>query len=216
MKEKTRNIVRWIWEIAALILFFGLTVAGKLQLWFAIFMLGVLISVFAGRFYCGWICPMNTIFRPLSWFYGKLKIKRLKSPKFLSGNGFRYFILILFLALMIFVRILHVKMNILLYLTMLSVLVSLVFEEAFWHRKICPFGTILSLTSRKAKVAMNIDESGCIGCGACQKKCPSDSIITKEDGKRYNLKHECLMCYQCIDACPTKVCEIGTIQERKI
>jgi len=209
VKEKSRNILRWIVEIGALVLFAALTVVGKLQLWFAIFVLGVLISIFAGRYYCGWICPMNTLFRPIHWFYGKLKIKRLKSPKILAGNGMRYIILFLFLVSMILVRVLHIKVNILLYLTMLSVLVSLVFEEAFWHRKICPFGTILSLTSRKARVSMKIDESDCLSCGACQKKCPSDSIITREDGKRYNLKHECLMCYQCVPACPTKVCKIG-------
>jgi ferredoxin len=56
---------------------------------------------------------------------------------------------------------------------------------------------------------MEIEESGCISCGACQKKCPSGSILTREDGKRYNQKNECLLCYQCIEACPTKVCKIG-------
>ncbi len=209
MKEKTRNIIRWLVEILALAIFIGLTTNHKLQLWFAIFLLGVIISIFAGRYYCGWICPMNTFFRPIQWIYKKLKIKRFKSPKILSNKWSRYFILILFLSAMVMIKLFHIKINLLLYITMFSVVVTLFFEEAFWHRNVCPFGTILSIVSRKAKISMEIEESGCISCGACQKKCPSGSILTREDGKRYNQKNECLLCYQCIEACPTNVCKIG-------
>lgn len=209
MKERTGNIFRWITEIMALALFIALTLANRLQLWFVIFLIGAALSVFAGRFYCGWICPMNTLFRPVHWLYGKLKIKRMKSPRILSRSWFRYFLLVLFLGSMVLIRRFHIQINLLLYITLLSVLVTLFLEESFWHRHICPFGTILSITSRKAKVSMEIDESGCIKCGKCQKKCPSGSIVTKEDGKRYNIKHECLLCYQCIEPCPVNVCKIG-------
>ncbi len=209
MKRNRLYIIRWVIEIAALILFIALTVNHKLQLWFVIFAAGVILSIFIGRYYCGWVCPMNTLFRPIDWIYRKLKIKRLPSPKVLSHPAVRYILLILFIAAMVATRMLHIKVNILLYIVGFSILVTLIFEEEFWHRRLCPFGTILSLTSRKAGVSMKIDESGCISCGICQKKCPAGSIQTREDGKRYNLGHECLQCYQCIDPCPRDVCSIG-------
>ena len=209
MKAKIRNSFRWIVEIMALVFFIGLTVNHKLQLWFALFLSGVILSLFAGRYYCGWICPMNTLFRPIHWIYKKLKLKRLPAPKILSSPWVRYILLILFLSAMAAIRIFHIQLNLLLYITLFSVVVTLFFEEAFWHRHLCPFGTILSLTSRGSRISMKIEEAGCISCGACQKRCPSGSIVTKEDGKRYNRKYECLVCHQCVDVCPTKVCKIG-------
>lgn len=209
MKIKSKNIIRIVIEIIFLGVFIGLTVNNKLQLWFGIFLVGTVLSAVIGRYYCGWICPMNTLFRPVDFIYRKLNIKRLKTPVLLSKTLSRYLFLILFLVSMIAVRVLHIKINILLYIVLLSVFITLFIEESFWHKAVCPFGTILSLTSRKSKIFMKINEDSCISCGKCQKVCPTESIIIKKNKKRFNLKHECLMCYQCIEVCPTKVCNIS-------
>lgn len=209
MKLKVINVLRVIIEVISLVIFTVLTVNHKLQLWLGFFLIGTLLSIVIGRYYCGWICPMNTLFRPINWLYKKFKIKRLKSPEFLSKNWFRYTLLILFVVSMVATKVLHIKINILLYIVILSVIETLFIEEKFWHRYVCPFGTILSLTSRKSKILMKIDEDNCISCGICQKNCPSGSIETKENKKRYNIKNECLMCYQCIKPCPSNVCKIG-------
>ncbi|MCK5736503.1 MAG: 4Fe-4S dicluster domain-containing protein, partial [Spirochaetaceae bacterium] len=99
-----------------------------------------------------------------------------------------------------------IKFNVLLYLTGFSVLLTLIFQEVFWHRHLCPFGTILSFTSRKALYSLKINEEGCIECGKCQEVCPSESILTLENGKRKNLSNECLHCVKCINVCPVSVC----------
>jgi polyferredoxin len=179
-------------------------------LWLFIFLAGAAVSVIAGRFFCGWICPMNTIFRGINWVYGKLKIKRLSPPRILSKNWFRYSIVLLFIATMIAVKVMNIRINLFLYITLASVLITLIFTEKFWHRRICPFGTILSVTSRFAPLSMKIDEEGCTACGLCQRTCPSASIIIKEDGKRQNRKQECLLCYQCVSVCPPRVCTVKT------
>jgi polyferredoxin len=206
--DKKHTIFRWVIEIGALALFILLTVQHRLQLWLFIFLTGAAVSVFAGRLFCGWICPMNTVFRCINWIYGKLKIKRFSPPAFFSKNWFRYSIVIIFIAAMAAVRVMNIRINLFLYITLASILVTLLFTEDFWHRHICPFGTILSITSRKAPLSMKIDEAGCISCGKCQSVCPAASIITKEDTKRQNRKHECLLCYQCVSVCPTGVCNV--------
>ncbi|QEN05349.1 4Fe-4S dicluster domain-containing protein [Thiospirochaeta perfilievii] len=208
MKLKAINQLRTVIEVFFLVFFIGLTINNKLQLWFGIFLIGTILSTIIGRYYCGWICPMNTLFRPIDFIYRKFKIKRLKPPVILSKTWLRYLFLILFVVSMVAVRVIHIKINILLYVVILSVFITLFIEESFWHKAVCPFGTILSLTSRKSTISMNIDENNCISCGKCQKVCPSESISTKENKKRFNLKQECLMCYQCIEACPVKVCNI--------
>ena len=202
------NILRIVIEILSLLFVVLLVKNDKLQLWLVIFIAGVVISLFAGRLFCGWICPMNTIFRVINFIYGKLKIKRLKTPKILNNKVFRLIFLILLFGSMITIKILGFDFNMLLYIILFSVILTLIFQEEFWHRHLCPFGTILSLTSKKAKLKLSINEDDCIACGKCQKVCPTLSIITLENKKRRNINNECLLCLQCVDACPADVCQI--------
>jgi len=207
---KIRDYLRWIVELTALGLVIFLTIQNKLQMWFLLFAAGILVSIFAGRYFCGWICPMNTMFRFIDVFYRKLKIKRAAPPVFLSGRLTRFLILALFIGAMVIIRKRQIPVNMLLYLMAFSVLVTLFFEESFWHKSLCPFGTILSFTSRKSLINMSIDEEVCISCGLCQKVCPPASIQTLDNKKRQNTVHECLMCYECVSHCPVKTCTIGT------
>ncbi len=202
------NTLRIVIELLALSLAILLVKNHKLQLWLGIFAVGVIISIFFGRLYCGWICPMNTLFRGINFIYRKLKISRLKTPKLLQNNVLRILLLVLFVASMVIIRILNLKINTLLFIILFSVLITLIFEEEFWHRRLCPFGTILSFTSQKARLKIEIQQENCIACGKCQQVCPSSSIITQTNGKRKNIAHECLLCNQCVNVCPTSVCKL--------
>lgn len=214
-KQRRNNFLRTITEIVAIALFVMLFMKHRLQLWVVIFVLSAVLSVVLGRFYCSWICPMNTSFRLINLIYGKLKIKRFNTPTFLKRRVFRYGLLILFLGSMLVINKLGLNLNPLLYITLFSILLTLFFEEAFWHRHLCPFGTILSLTSRKAVHRLNIEEETCIECGKCQLTCPSSSIITIENGKRRNVSSECLLCGNCVDVCPASVCQFEWGRIRK-
>ncbi len=207
-KKKTLAILRLISELVAIALFVFLLMNHKLQLWLAVFGISVVLSLALGRFYCSWICPMNTAFRAIDWVYRKLGISRMKAPKFLSNRVVRIGVLVLFIASMVLNMRFGLKLNMLLYVTIFAILLTLLFEEVFWHRNLCPLGTILSVSSRKARYALRIDEEECIECGKCQKVCPTDSIVTLENGKRRNVGHECLLCGNCIDACPVSVCKM--------
>ncbi len=207
MKKRTRlDILRIIVEIISLALVMLLIRNHKLQMWFAVFALSVLASLFFGRYYCSWICPMNTAFRGINFIYKKLNISRLKTPELLKSSVLRIIVLIMFIASMLITRILNYKLNMFLYLILFSILLTLIVEEEFWHRRLCPFGTILSLSSRKAHYSILINEDDCISCGKCQECCPSSSIQTLENNKRRNMKQECLLCGKCVDTCPVSVC----------
>lgn len=210
-KNTGRFVLRIVTEVLALGLVILLVKNHKLQAWFLVFAAGVAVSFFAGRFFCGWICPMGTLFRPIGWIYKKLGIKRLKTPKFMEKSWVRFLFLIAFIALMVATRVLRIKVNILLYLIGFSVVLTLFFTEDLWHRRLCPFGTILSVTSRLSRRGMKIDRDACIACGKCQRVCPSVSILTAEDKKRVNRANECLLCYNCVDVCPTDACAYGRL-----
>ncbi len=208
MKKKRTGIdvLRIAVEIISLALVILLVKNHKLQMWFAVFALSALGALFLGRYYCCWICPMNTAFRIINFIYAKLYISRLQTPKALRSRVPRIIILIVFIASMLITRLLNYKLNMLLYIILFSILLTLIFEEEFWHRRLCPFGTILSLTSGRAHYAMIINEDECISCGKCQECCPSSSIQTLENNKRRNMKRECLLCGKCVDICPVSVC----------
>ena len=198
------TVLRWSIELLSLGVIILLTYLGRLQLWLGVFAAGVVVSTVAGRYFCGLVCPMNTLFRLQYALYRLLGLRRIPSPSaaHAAQRWVRGLSLIVFAGLMVGMRIAHIRINMLLFIMILSFVVTLFIEEEFWHRWVCPFGTILSVTSHRAGHQVRIDQEACVGCGVCQKQCPSGSIITVNGKERKNLSHECLMCYQCVEPCP--------------
>ena len=197
------TILRVISEILFIIVFGLLFLQGRYQTWFLILIAGVVISIFFGRFFCGWICPMNTIFRSIDWLYDRLKIRRVQVSSFLRYKRLRYIFLGIFIVVVVFTRKMGLNIPILVFLTGLAFLVTLLFEETLWHNMICPFGAILNLTSRPAKKGVKINKELCIACGLCEKICPADAIYVLESNKRQIDNSACLVCYSCLKSCPT-------------
>ncbi len=207
-KNRTMALLQWLTGFLAIGLFVFLRLQHKLQLWIVVFGISAVFSILLGRFYCSWICPMGTVFKVIDMVYRKLGIRRLRAPGFLSNRFLRIAILFVFAVSMVSLKRLGIKIDILLYLTLFGILVTLFFQETFWHRHLCPFGTILSFTSRKSLYSMKINEEDCIECGKCQEDCPTGSIITLENSKRRNTAHECLLCGNCTEVCPVSVCSL--------
>lgn len=199
------SVLRAAVQVFFLVAGIVLLVAGKLQMWFAVFAVGVLASPFVGRVYCGWACPMNTLFRPVAWFYKKTGLKRTQISWTKKIYLLRFLPLALFVAVMIITRRSQLPVPVLALITVLSFVVTLFFEEAVWHNLMCPFGTILSLTAKKSLRTYRVDPSGCIACGKCQTVCPVHAIDILEDGKRSIRKNDCISCGKCVHSCPVKV-----------
>lgn len=188
-------------QIVFLALFIGLFITNRIQLWMAVFLIGVLISPFFSRVYCGYACPINTAMKPISYAKRKFNIKGIPIPKFFKKGWFRYFILVLFIAGFAVTQITGNILPILPGLFFGGIVVALLFDEAFFHRHVCPYGTILSFTTRKPKRDVAIDESRCVGCGKCEEVCPTEAV--HHEGKRYFIEaKECLACGECIRNCP--------------
>lgn len=202
-----KRVIQRIIQVLFLILFTALVITGKIQIWMAIFVASALLSLIFSRFYCGWVCPINTVIKPITYAKKKLKIKSLKTPSFLKNGAVRIIILIAFLALMGMVFRTGKKLPVLPALVGIGFFLSLFFEEAVWHRWLCPYGAILSLPSRAARKHMTIDGLLCSNCTRCAKVCPSQAIV--KDEKHRIIKHECLVCGEC-----ERVCTKGAIKYR--
>ena len=197
-------------QLLFLALFLVLVRRNKLQLWMPVFTVGVIFSFIFSRFYCGWMCPMETLFRPINWIYNRLGIKRRKTPKLFETPVIRYTLLGLMIGALALSFIYKAKVPILLLITVLSVILTLFFEEKFWHRHLCPYGTLLGLSARPSRLSVRIDEDDCTSCGLCQKVCPTGAIVTLESKKRRIVKNECLTCFKCQEVCPADVIHYQT------
>lgn len=198
MKKSLQLAVQVIFTV----LFAILVVVGRIQLWMGLFLIGVVASLFFSRIYCGWVCPINTLMKGVTYLKGKLSIVSFQLPKAFLHPWIRYTFLALFILVFVFTMITGRKLPVLPALLIIGVGLTLFFPEAFWHRHLCPFGTIFSITSTKARYSMTIDDSICIQCGACQPVCPAEAI---KNTSRYEVdKSACIVCSKCRDQCTHK------------
>jgi len=52
---------------------------------------------------------------------------------------------------------------------------------------------------------VTIDESRCISCGTCQRKCPAQAIVISREEKTWQIDRlRCVVCNSCVDTCPVK------------
>jgi ferredoxin-type protein NapH len=161
------------------------------------------LSFLFGRFYCGYLCPVGAAQEIVSRvspppvritrkaLTGTVRLGFL-SAFILSGYiasfgllypfGIRdFFALSLSTAFFAFVVIL---------------LVSAVVYRPFC-RFVCPFGALAAFAAMPAIFKIRHTET-CIGCGKCERACPTD------EAKPSDLKAECYLCGRCIEACPTR------------
>lgn len=194
---------RWI-QAAFLLLFVVVMVTGRVQLWMAI-LLGSLLGTFLfSRFYCGWICPINTLMQVVAWFYRKTRIKRKQVPGWVKLPVVRYGILAVFVGILAMNLGTGRKLPVLPALLVLGVFVSLVYVPAMWHRYLCPYGTILGLPGTFAKTKWLVKTESCNGCGVCSKLCPAEAVTVSGTPKKAAINPAlCLACTACAQACPT-------------
>lgn len=188
-------------QIIFLILFAVLIITDRIQVWMGIFALGVVLSFFFGRFYCGWLCPINTLMKAVSWTKKKLRVGTLKVPRLLQRPFFRYGFLVLFLLTIVFAMQTGRELPVLPALLFLGTGLTLFFPEELWHRYLCPHGTILHFSGGRAARTLTVDTDVCNGCGKCSKVC-NGGAVWRTNEKKYNIERgSCLLCLDCVDNC---------------
>lgn len=193
-------------QLIVLILFLTLIFLGKVQLWMGIFLGSLLLSTIKGRFYCGYLCPINTAMEVIDTNAEKNRRKRERTPDWVKKSWVRYSMLALFLGTMIIVFRTGRKMPVLPVLFIMGVTLTIFFEHSLWHRYLCPYGRLFSIISRKNKFGYELIEEGCTRCGKCVKTCPAEAF-SWENKKMEPIinKHDCLVCGKCEAVCPEGV-----------
>jgi polyferredoxin len=71
----------------------------------------------------------------------------------------------------------------------------------FFCRYICPTGALMAIFQKHSLVGIKRDPVKCTKCPHCEVKCPMQIKILDLPWEKFN-NPECIMCMECIDACP--------------
>ncbi|MDO4576125.1 MAG: DUF1893 domain-containing protein [Planctomycetia bacterium] len=174
---------------------------------------GLLVTALFGRFYCAAVCPLGIFQDFVSW------LSRRKESLNANPRWLRYGIAAVAWGLLCGGGV-AVFRNLEPYSIFGSALAALVKPQsavwlgagiplalvgilAIWKRRafcvaICPVGTLLGLAAKYAPWRISIRAEECVGCGMCEKVCPTgclDAASRTVDNER------CTRCLNCVSVC---------------
>ena len=169
-----------------------------------------LLTLVAGRAFCGYLCPVGAV-QEIAYVapVPKVVLRRKTAFALVRAGFFAVFLVMAFafsasLLAWFGVRDFFYLLPTAGTLAFVAVLlVSTTLYRPFC-RLVCPYGLLLSLAGWKS--VLRLQRTGaCIGCGKCERACPTD------EANREDAKSECYLCGRCTDACPVE----GALQYRR-
>jgi polyferredoxin len=188
-----------------------------------IFLAILLMSLFAKKSFCSWLCPVGTLSEGAYKLGRRLFGRNFRVWRWLDFGlrGIKYLLLLLFVKFILLdmsaealgafldapywavsdVKMLH-------FFTSMSVSTVVVtacltflslFYKMFWCRYLCPYGALLGLASFISPFKIRRDSADCTGCQRCSAVCPSDLVIHSCTAVS---SPECTGCLTCVANCP--------------
>jgi polyferredoxin len=192
-------------EVMLLIVFALLVVTGNMVIWVAIFVVGLLTAALFGRYFCGYICPMNTLMRISEKAAKRMNWQSDMVPAWLRHPSMPWLVLALMISsTIVFRQVLQREFPFLLILLALAFVMTLRLKPWAFHNHVCPYGALLRLTGKYARFTVSVDATGCVNCKICEEVCSANAVtfnpITQATAVDASLCHQCA---DCIAACPT-------------
>lgn len=198
---------------------------GSFPAWGWLPVVALLLTLAAGRVFCGWLCPLGGLLAVLH----SLKTCLLKASGRALHSGapprwaktldvWRYPWLLFLLTLMFFgsgwamyfspfhlltEELSRIWLSQIPWVLLLVVVLGLLIFPRFWCVYVCPTGLVLSFISRW-RIFRVKPPTSCLHCGICQTLCPTGAAapnlaITTSD---------CLLCGRCSEKCPAAFFDI--------
>ncbi|NPB09749.1 MAG: 4Fe-4S binding protein [Thermodesulfobacteria bacterium] len=174
----------------------------------------VLLALFLGRVFCGWICPIHFLSELEDRLLRLLRIKRRdlwRLPRMVFWFALiGELLLSMIIGAPLFVFLSppglvgrEIMMAVFFHtLALEGVIVVLVltlnlFTRRFFCRYLCPLGALLAFLGSKRRLLVVKREEECLKCGLCDRACPLG--LSPSQGEGASLY--CWNCGECVDAC---------------
>lgn len=184
----------------------------------------MVLTIFFGRVFCGFFCPLGAISEWLRKLGKKLWIKKdIELPDTLDKymRYIKYIVLLLviyfsfrYTALVFdtydpFSAFSHLwnEFNelILAYSVLWFVVITALFSKGRRCRYFCPLGAFFAIMKKLSFFKLKRDNNTCIACGICRKSCPANLKIKTAD----QITHpDCISCMECVNDCPKNSLDI--------
>jgi polyferredoxin len=187
-------------------------------------LMALTVSLLFKRGFCGWICPVGTVWEGFSAVGRRLMGRDFRLPKWLDrvGRGFRYLIAAGFMSILLIVplaeavdfrtlpymwtadiKILRMMGDPIYILVVLAVGAVSMFVGPLWCRYLCPLGGLYSVIGVASPCTIERDAETCIHCSKCTKVC--HAFVAPENTTRV-FAPECDGCMDCVKVCPVDDC----------
>ncbi len=193
------------------------------------------VTLVAGRWFCGWVCPVGTLQQCFGWLGERVASRGERAREISKRLGWKYLVLAGTLVPVVFGVSWAGWLDPLAVLTrgvealdgLLGIdrredwvpsgmlvadgllLLLLVAASArwtrLWCRHICPLGAGLGAAALASRVRILRDPDSCTRCNECLRVCQHGCI----DGKQW-FSAECNYCLNCLVACPTRALTLAT------
>ncbi len=182
----------------------------------------LLMSIWAGKSFCAWICPVGFLSETLEAVHQRLFGRILSLPRWLDIplRSLKYLLFAFFFltilgmgtqSLLTYLQspyhaLADIKMYrffahitpFVLWIMMGLFVFSLLIPYA-WCRYLCPYGAFLGLAGTLSPTRIRRMEESCVDCGKCSRECPARILVDQIATVRSD---ECTSCYRCVDSCP--------------
>ena len=202
---------------------------------FIVFLLMLFGSVFLGRFFCGWICPMGGMQECLTSVNDK-------KPKQGWKNNIKYIIWIVWISAVILcfifrkhtikidffymtdhgISITEIYNYVIYYgVVFLILILTVLFGKRVFCHYFCwmaPFmviGTKIRKMLHLPGLHISAEKNKCIPCKKCNNVCQMGLNVVELVNKKSDFGNECIQCGACVDNCPKKALSYKIFRSKK-
>ncbi|MCK5534993.1 4Fe-4S binding protein [bacterium] len=204
VKNKNRRKIQLIvWWLLPIIIFGGIILPYTGYLVLGMMLSFLVLSVFKGRYWCGWLCPRGSFLETILVHISR----KGKIPSFFKNIRFRWIVFFVMMSFMVLrliqtggapEKIGFVFVTMCIITTVIAIPLGIIFKPRIWC-VFCPMGTLQGLLG-KDKNLLHISKD-CTQCGICNKVCPIETSpsLFKNVGKVKSI--DCLKCRDCKTNC---------------